>query len=54
LEDAIMNKELVAAAHIASYYAWQTISPDLAPGIAAGAYDVLGVREYDVRLLLGN
>ncbi len=54
LEDAVMNKELVAAAHIATHYAWQTISPDMAPGIVPGVFEALGVRENEVRRLLGN
>ncbi|HWQ62632.1 MAG TPA: HDOD domain-containing protein, partial [Negativicutes bacterium] len=52
LNDAVMNKELVAAAHIASHYAWHAISPELAQGLVPGAFEVLGVREDDVRRLL--
>lgn len=54
LNDAVMNKELVAAAHIASYFAWQAVSPALAPGLVPGAFDVLGVREGDIRRLFGG
>lgn len=52
LRDAVMNKELVAAAHIAGYFAWQAVSPQLAPELEPGAFAVLGLREHEVRRLL--
>jgi len=52
LRDAIMNKELVAAAHIAGYYSWKMIGPELATELEPGAFAVLGIREEDVRPLL--
>lgn len=52
LRDEITNKELVAAAHIAGYYAWQAVSPDLAPELEPGAFAVLGLSQDEVRRLL--
>lgn len=52
LRDAVRNKELVAAAHIAGHYAWRAVSPQMAPKLDQGAFKVLGLPEGEVALLM--
>ncbi|MDT8899891.1 HDOD domain-containing protein [Anaeroselena agilis] len=50
--DAIMNRELVAVAHVADYYAWQTVGPEFARRLEPGVFEVLGFSEEDLRPLM--
>jgi HD-like signal output (HDOD) protein/CheY-like chemotaxis protein len=52
LRDEIMNKELVAAVHIADHYAWKAVFPEVTERIEPGAFKILGLGEGDVRPLL--
>jgi HD-like signal output (HDOD) protein len=53
LNAAIINRELVAAIHVANYYAWQAVYPELAE-IDPAAFDLLGVSQSDCRQLLNK
>lgn len=51
LNPAIINRELVAAIHIANHFAWQAVFPELAQ-LEPGALDILGINKDDCRQLL--
>ncbi len=52
LRDGIMNKELVAAVHIADYYAWKIVSPEFAQALEPGVLKLLDIREEDLEPLV--
>lgn len=51
LHSAIINKEAVAAVHIASYYAWKKVAPSLARSLDEGVFPVLGISQPDCERL---
>ncbi len=51
LNPAVINRELVAAIHVASHLAWQALCPQLAE-LEPGALDSLGISREDCRQLL--
>jgi HD-like signal output (HDOD) protein/CheY-like chemotaxis protein len=52
LRAEIMNKELVAAVHIADHYAWKTVFPEVDERLEPGAFKTLDLGEGDIRPLL--
>lgn len=47
LHSAIINKEAVAAVHVANYYAWKTVAPSFARGLDEGVFPRLGIKQLD-------
>lgn len=52
LHSHIIDKELVAATHLANHYAWTLVSPDLAFRLEPGVFPLLGIRDDDCKGLL--
>lgn len=51
LHSAIINKEAVAAVHVANHYAWKTVVPSLARGLEEGVFPQLGIKQIDCERL---